>query len=176
MTEPATGAPYWYGDREVVAVLEALREFRRADQDMRRRAAAGMGMNETSMRALQVVVAAERQGRTVSPHHLARALGISTASTTKLLDRLVASGHLVRSPHPHDRRAVVVTATPHAHREIRDRLAAMHQQMADVAARVPARSRAPVRRFLEEMAGLLDAQDAAPLEPAADAVDLAAAD
>jgi len=170
MTQDATAVPYWYADEpEVTSVLEALRAFRRADQEMRRRAAAGMGMNETAMRALQVVVARERRGLAVSPHHLARALAISTASTTKLVVRLVASGHLVRSPHPRDRRGVVITATPHAHAEVRERLAAMHQHMATVASRVPARSRAHGRTFLLDMAELLDAQDpVAPLAPPAD--------
>lgn len=170
MTQDATGVPYWYADEpEVTGILEALRAFRRADQEMRRRAAAGMGMNETAMRALQVVVGRERSGLTVSPHHLARALAISTASTTKLVDRLVASGHLVRAPHPRDRRGVVITATPHAHLEIRERLATMHKEMGVVASRVPARSRAHVRAFLLDMADLLDAQDAVePLSPDAD--------
>lgn len=177
MTETATGAAYWYEDEpDVTGILEALRAFRRADQEMRRRAAAGMGMNETAMRALQVVVAGQRRGDAVSPHHLARTLSISTASTTKLVDRLVASGHLVRSPHPRDRRGVVVTATPHAHAEIRERLAVMHAQMAAVAARVPDRSRAHVQAFLVEMAHLLDEQDPVAPLASADGAATAAAD
>ena len=46
--------------------------------------------------------------------HAGDCLGISTASTTNLLDRLTASGRLTRSPHPRDRRSLVVRATEHA--------------------------------------------------------------
>jgi hypothetical protein len=45
--------------------------------------------------------------------HAGDRLGISTA-TANLLDRLTASGRLTRSPHPRDRRSLVVRATKHA--------------------------------------------------------------
>ena len=113
MPEPANPAHYWYGDDPAVAdVLEAVRAFRRSDAAMRRRTAARMSMNETDMRALQVLIGREAEGLVTSPHHVTRELGISTASTTKLLDRLTDSGHLVRESHPTDRRAVVLRPSP----------------------------------------------------------------
>ncbi|WP_246117265.1 MarR family winged helix-turn-helix transcriptional regulator [Cellulomonas composti] len=165
--EPAVTPGYWYDDDGSREVLESVRRFRRADQAMRRRIASGMSMNETDLHALQILVAAEGEPASVSPRDLARALAISTASTTKLLDRLEASGHLRRTPHPRDRRGIVVVATAHAHEEIRERLTRMHQEMAEVAARIPPEAREPVRRFLEELADLLDRHgDVAPLTPA----------
>lgn len=168
MPRPATREHYWYGDDPQVAdLLEAVRAFRRADTAMRRRTAAEMAMNETDMRALQVVIARELAGRSTSPHHLASALEISTASTTKLLDRLTASGHLVRGEHPTDRRGVVVRATPHAHDEVRDRLTAMHERMARVAHDVPEPAREAVLAFLRGMTAVLAEEDgAAALRPA----------
>ncbi|UJP39128.1 MarR family transcriptional regulator [Cellulomonas palmilytica] len=157
MPRPATAEHYWYGDDASAAqLLEAVRAFRRADVSMRRRTAAGMAMNETDMRALQVVIARELAGRCTSPHHLATALEISTASTTKLLDRLTASGHLVREAHPTDRRGVVVRATPHAHDEVHERLAGMHARMAEVADAVPRAARPAVVAFLRGVAAVLD--------------------
>ena len=46
-----------------------------------------------------------------TPTELARRLGISTAATTLVLNRLESAGHLRRDPHPTDRRKLVVTAS-----------------------------------------------------------------
>ena len=140
-------------------VLHALRRFRTADRDMRRRMSEGMDMNATDVDSLRFVIARERAGEAVTPRALATYLGISTASTTKLLDRLGRSGHLRREPHPRDRRSVVVVATDHAHAEVRTRLARMHRRMLEVAEAVPEASRPDVARFLDAMADCLSAED-----------------
>ncbi|MEL7977622.1 MarR family transcriptional regulator [Isoptericola sp. F-RaC21] len=151
---PTGGSSYWYGesDAEPRRLLEALRTFRRADEAMRRRAGREMKMNLTDLRALQHVIACEGHGEPATPRGLAEYLTISTASTTKLLDRLVASGHLERRPHPSDRRSVVVVASDAAHAEVRERLAPVHARMLEIARAVPARSRPAVRDFLLAMA------------------------
>src|SRR5688572_998841 len=115
---------------------------------MRVRASRDMDMNLTDLRALQHVIAREQSDDPVTPRSLASALGISTASTTKLLDRLCASGHLERLPHPSDRRSVVVVASPHAHVEVQERLGRMHDRMLAIAEAVPPSGRAAVHDFL----------------------------
>ncbi|MFH5823931.1 MarR family winged helix-turn-helix transcriptional regulator [Georgenia sp. AZ-5] len=166
MTVHTPSEHYWYesDDDAVVAVLRALRRFRRADQDLRRRMSADMDMNVTDVQALQFVIAAERHGELPTPRQLSRHLAISTASTTKLLDRLTASGHLERLPHPRDRRSLVLRATAHAHEEIRARLGRMHARMAEIARAVPPEARAAVVHFLTAMAEELDAEGG-PLAP-----------
>lgn len=133
-------------------LLGALRDFTRADQGMRRRLSATMRMNVTDVQALRHVIDAERVADWTTPREIADYLGISTASTTKLLDRLTASGHLVRSAHPSDRRSVVVTSTPHARAEVRARLGAMHERMRVIAEAVPLEARDDVVAFLKAMA------------------------
>ncbi|QIK85013.1 MarR family transcriptional regulator [Sanguibacter sp. HDW7] len=130
-----------------------------ADTGMRRRTARAMDMNESDMMALQLVVAAERHGTVVTPNAVALHLDISTASTTKLIDRLEDAGYLVRAPHPRDRRSVRLVPTEHAHDEIRARLTHMHAEMERVARAVPATSRADVAAFLDGMANVLDHQE-----------------
>lgn len=151
---PITGSSYWYGeaDPEPRQLLEALRAFRRSDEVMRQRASRDMGMNLTDLRALQHVIACEGREDPATPRGIAEYLRISTASTTKLLDRLVASGHLERRPHPSDRRSVVVVASPAAHAEVRERLTRVHDRMLQIARDVPPQSRAAVRQFLLAMA------------------------
>ena len=150
---------YWYDNSEsLVAILHALRRFRRSDQEMRRRMSADMDMNLSDMQAIQLVIAAEAQDELMTPRALSIHLGISSASTTKLLDRLSASGHLERHPHPTDRRALVLTCTQHAHDEIRERLSRMHARMREIAAAVPPESRQAVVDFLTQMADHLESE------------------
>lgn len=153
---------YWYDhDDAGIRILHALRRFRREDQAMRRRVSADMAMNESDLLALQHVVDAQTRGEIATPRSLSAMLGFSTASTTKLLDRLSASGHLERHPHPTDRRALEIRATAHAHEEIRGRLRAMHDAMYAIAADVPEDCRDAVVAFLTAMADHLHSQGSA---------------
>lgn len=154
-TEQVPG--YWYDDDDpATLVLGALRRFRRADQEMRRRMSADMDMNVSDVQALQLIIAAENRGEVATPRQVSAHLGISTASTTKLVDRLAASGHLERVPHPRDRRSVVLRATPYAHRELRERMARMHRRMGEIARAVRPEARKDVADFLLAMAEELD--------------------
>lgn len=153
---------YWYAgdeDPDPRRLLEALRDFRRADEAMRARVSRDMDMNVTDLRALQHVIARELTDEPATPRSLASALHISTASTTKLVDRLCASGHLERQAHRTDRRSVVVVASPKAHTEVRDRLARMHERMLEAAKAVPAHCRPAVREFLLAMAAQVEQGD-----------------
>jgi DNA-binding MarR family transcriptional regulator len=147
---------YWYADHAVMELLGALRRFRRADDSMRHRVSADLGVNPLDLRALQLVIAGERAKRPVSPGELSDRLEISTAATTKLVDRLVTSGHVRRSPHPSDRRSVVLSATAAAHRRLRRRMATVHERMGEVAAAVPAEHRTAVAEFLAAMSQVME--------------------
>ena len=93
-----------------------------------------MDMNASDLAAMRLLVVREQRGEWVSPHQIAAHLSISTASTTKLLDRLTASGHLERRPHPSDRRARVVVLTDAAraefYRHFGERMGRMREGMA----------------------------------------------
>ncbi|WP_422116465.1 MarR family winged helix-turn-helix transcriptional regulator [Brachybacterium sp. UNK5269] len=151
--------PYWYEDHDsAVALLSALRILSAADQDLRRRMSAAMDMNTTDLAALRFVIAGERSPEPVTAVRLAQHLRISGASTSKLLDRLAASGHLRRAPHPRDRRSRIIVATDHAHAEVRERLSGMHAQMLEIARQVPAGTRAATVDFLLAMARHFDTE------------------
>ena len=143
-------------DELVLEAMTAVRAFSDAMDRMHSGIRGDMDMNATDLAAMRLMVVREQRGEWVSPHQIASHLSISTASTTKLLDRLTASGHLERRPHPHDRRAVVVVATEHAHCEVRERLTNMHDVMAQIAAAVPPESRGDVAQFLTALAAHLD--------------------
>lgn len=110
-------------------ILEALRLYQAADAAMRRRTRQAMSMSENDVLVLRFLVRARGEGRTVTPTDIARYLGISTASTTALMDRLEQSGHLERARHPSDRRSVLVTNTSQADDEVRPTLDDMNERM-----------------------------------------------
>ena len=150
---------YWYPEHDsAIDVLTALRTYQAAHGDMRRRMSAGMDMNTTDLAALRHVITHERHGEPLTPLGLARLLRISGASSSKLLDRLTASGHLQRVPNPHDRRSSVVVATEHGHTEVRERLDGLHARMQEAAEQVPEEARGEVAAFLRRIAGVLDAE------------------
>ncbi len=127
---------------------------------MRRAMSERMEMNVSDIQALRSVVAGERSGHPATPRQISTELGISTASTTKLVDRLVSAGHIRRIPHPSDRRSVTLTATPNAHREIGNWLSAMHEQMGRVVRSFSPEELSHIERFLNEMSEVLDGEAA----------------
>lgn len=152
---------YWYGGTGIhhsaVQVLEALREYRAAETAMRRRTKDSMGMGETDLLAIRYLLEAARRGRPMGPRDLAARLGISSASTTTLLDRLTKSGHVRRQPHPTDRRALVVTATESADAEVRATLGPMHRRMLDAAEALTPEQAETVVGFLHAVREAVDA-------------------
>lgn len=145
-------APYAPGEREL---LRAVSDLVAADRSMRRSLSQRMAVGETDLRAVRFVMAAARTGRSVTPHELAEHLEISTASTTAVLDRVCAAGHLERVPHPSDGRSKVLVATEHAYDEVRSHLADTHDRMRAAAGRVPAPARPDVIAFLDDLAQIM---------------------
>lgn len=154
---------YWYEPDATriasVDVLNLLRRYRAADQEMRRRTRDSMGMGETDLLALRYVLRAEREGEVLTPGTLAKRLGISTASTTVLIDRLERSGHLARRPHPSDRRSLVVVSTTDSDAEVRQTLGRMHRAMIDVADSLEPQELVAVARFLSGMIEAVELAD-----------------
>jgi DNA-binding MarR family transcriptional regulator len=110
-----------------------------------------MKLNETDMKALRYLVAAKNQRQVVTPGLLSEHLSISTAATTKLLDRLAAAGHIERAPHPTDRRAVTVTITRSTHEHVRDSVGRLHARRFEAAAALTPAEREVVIRFLDDL-------------------------
>ncbi len=105
-------------DELVRATLMAMRAFGDALDRMHGGIRGDMDMNASDLAALRMIVIREQRGEWVSPHEIADHLAISTASTTKLLDRLAARGHIERLPHPRDGRARIVAITDSARQEV----------------------------------------------------------
>lgn len=137
---------------EIVDLMSALRAWHRAAARMSEASRRYMKLNENDMRALRLLIASENAGELVTARAVADHLGISSAATTKMLDRLEHGGHVERRPHPGDRRAIVLTVTPETRLAARESVGRLHARRFDVAARLSSEERGVVTRFLRELA------------------------
>ncbi len=149
---------------QVVAVLTAIRDWREAEQRLNFESRTNMKLNETDMRALRYIIASMNQGVEVTAGALAEHLHVSTASTTKLLDRLEHAGHIERHAHPTDRRAITIAITDETHQQVRRTVGRQHARRFDVAKGLTPQERDVVIRFLNDLSAIADtpADDAAP--------------
>ena len=143
---------------DAVAVLAAVKRWREAEQRMSDDSRHTMKLGDNDMKAMRFIIVSTNQGKGVTPGMIADHLGISTASTTKLLDRLEKAGHVTRAPHPTDRRAMVITVNPAAHAEVQEKVGRLHAKRFDVAARLTAKEKDTVIRFLDDLSATESAQ------------------
>ncbi|WP_211189465.1 MarR family winged helix-turn-helix transcriptional regulator [Actinomycetospora sp. TBRC 11914] len=94
----------------------AVRDLVLAGERFRARAGRRRGLSPSSVTVLSTLFLDGPRG----PSELAALLDITTASATELVDRLQALGHVVRRPHPRDRRRLLVELTDSGGREIEE--------------------------------------------------------
>lgn len=144
---------------EIVELMAALHGWHAAAARMSAASRRYMHLNQNDMRAVRFMIAAENAGEAVTARALADHLGISTAATTKMLDRLERGGHVIRRPHPVDRRAIVLQVTPSTRKAAREGVGRLHARRFDVAAGMSAPERRIVTRFLTQLAATEDTDD-----------------
>lgn len=137
--------------QQCVRVMEALHAWQTASRALSDASKRYMKLNDSDMRAIRMMIRAKKQGLIVTPKDISRAVGISSASTTKLVDRLVEAGHLVRLPHPNDRRTTCIEVTEHTRRSAQETIGRQHARRFAAAAELTRDERDAVIRFLEAM-------------------------
>ncbi|MFC5290108.1 MarR family winged helix-turn-helix transcriptional regulator [Actinokineospora guangxiensis] len=114
------------------------------------------GLQRTDAEALLLVVDAERDGEPLGPSRLARGLGISTASATVLVDRLVAAGHVRRHLDPADRRRVTLAVSAATMASAADYFAELNTRLLACLGDVPPEDIATVAGVLDTLLAALD--------------------
>ncbi|MFN8619230.1 MAG: MarR family transcriptional regulator [Chloroflexota bacterium] len=130
----------WPADPLALRLQVLLRASDLATRAMARR----LDLNLTDLAALNHLMADEPMG----PVELADRLDLSSASTTALADRLERAGHLVRRPHPSDRRRLVLEPTSHAQAEAWSVLEPLLVALSAAADGLDGEERAAVERWL----------------------------
>ncbi|GAA1546968.1 DNA-binding MarR family transcriptional regulator [Microbacterium ginsengiterrae] len=137
--------------QQISALMRALGELRDAEQKLSDASLRFMKLNQTDMRALHYLITCENSDVVVTPGAIATHLDISTASTTKLLDRLERGGHITRAPHPSDRRALAIAISPATRKSAMETVGRQHARRFTAAARLSPTERETVTRFLRDM-------------------------
>ncbi|MBX3139242.1 MAG: MarR family transcriptional regulator [Trueperaceae bacterium] len=146
------------GDQDVGQinrVMAALGRLRDAERHLSEASLKYMRLNDTDMRALHYLIVCANQGVIATAGGIATHLGISSASTTKLLDRLEQAGHVSRAPHPTDRRALSISIAPATREAAMNTVGRQHARRFLAAARLSPTEREAVIRFLTDMAAEL---------------------
>lgn len=95
-------------------------------------------------------------GGSIGPSELARRLQLTTGAVTALADRLEESGHLERSPHPTDRRRVMLRRTRKADEDLAAEIVPMSMQILALAERLTVDERQAAGRFLDGFIAIIE--------------------
>ena len=147
--------------KEIGELMAALGRLRDAEQHLSEASQRYMKLGRSDMRALHFLIVALHSKTLVTPSAIAAHLGISSASTTKLLDRLETGGHIVRAPHPNDRRALSITITDETREAAMQTVGRLQARRFYAAARLSSEDRAIVVRFLDDMTEQIALRDEA---------------
>ncbi|WP_309104304.1 MarR family transcriptional regulator [Microbacterium sp.] len=147
------------GLRQIASLMGALGDLRDAEMRLSRASRRYMQLNETDMRALHYLIVCANREVIATPGGIAQHLGISTASTTKLLDRLERGGHILRAPHPTDRRALAITITPETRLAAMETVGRQQAKRFYAAARLSEAERDVVIRFIRDMTDEITLRD-----------------
>jgi DNA-binding MarR family transcriptional regulator len=107
-------------------------------------------LNRTDLRALQAL-----RGGGMTAGRLARALGVTSGATTRVIDSLVASGHVARAPDPTDRRRVLVQLTPAAEDQVDRTFEQLRADARSLLGTYDDAALETVARFLADVRGLV---------------------
>ena len=137
---------------------------RRLDMAMSRLMVAlsrAVGISVPEMLALEYLDA----DGSIGPSELARRLQMTSGAMTALVDRLEASGHVVRQRHPADRRRVLVKRTNKADDDLGAEIAPMAMQISELAESLDDAEREAVGRFLDGFIAIIDSAAAEACAP-----------
>lgn len=148
MSEPWTPDPTEVVERTLTSaddVSWAFREANRASTDLDAALARRLELKQTDFDAMGHLMSAPEP---LGPNELARRLGITPASSTELVDRLEAAGHLRRVRSQTDRRRVELHAEPESVGRIIGELQPLFRALDDIAAGLDDTERAVVTEYL----------------------------
>lgn len=123
--------------------LEALQELVDVAGQVPHEVARRAGLSVSELHSLRHLMTAP-----LGPVELARELGVTSAASSGVVDRLVARGHAERRPHPDDGRRTEVVITDSGRLEILQRLAPMFSGLAETDSALTDDEREVVERYL----------------------------
>lgn len=135
--------------------LIALRRILRATELYARDLAHSVGLTPAQLRVLQIV----DEKTSTTPKTLATQMGVSQATVTTLVDKLVAQNLVRRVPSEIDRRQTIVEVTREGHTRLEDAPDALQQRYVRAFDALADWEQAQLVSSLERVADMLDARD-----------------
>lgn len=132
-------APGWRGSGTLDALQELVDVAGQVPHEVARRA----GLSTSELHSLRHLSRGP-----MGPVELARVLGVTSAASSGVVDRLVSHGHAHRRPHAADGRRTEVVITDSGRREVLQRLAPMFAGLAETDASLTPAERVVVERYL----------------------------
>lgn len=104
-----------HADRKALEAMIAadVRALTAESDQIGHRFAARHTVTPSDFRALLHVIVAENNGEPLTAGELRKRMGTSGAAITYLIERMIASGHLLRDSDPGDRRKVMLRVADH---------------------------------------------------------------
>lgn len=124
--------------------LDLLRELCDTAERVRPAVAERAGLSRSELLALEHLMP-----EALGPVEVSRRIGVTSAATTGIVDRLAARGHVVREPHETDRRRTQVAITESGRAEVFGYLMPMFRALAEMDGELSDDERRVVDRYLE---------------------------
>ncbi|GGE21084.1 MarR family transcriptional regulator [Primorskyibacter flagellatus] len=143
--------------------LIALRRILRATEQYERDLAASAGLSPAQLRVLQII--AGKPDASATPSALAQQMGVSQATVTSVVDKLVARGLVRRVPSETDRRQTNVILTVTGRSALDEAPDALQQRYVREFVKLEDWEQAQLVASLERVAAMMDAHliDASPV-------------
>ncbi|PTT22586.1 hypothetical protein DBR36_01565 [Microbacterium sp. HMWF026] len=133
-------------------VVRALNDLTDSGIASERAALSSLGIGPNDAKVLRFLLQRGPDDEPVTPRMLASMLGISSAATTALIDRLAEAGWVEREPYPGDRRSIVVREKIDPDSPARRILSVRRASAVAAAARLGPAERRIVADFLDDIA------------------------
>lgn len=104
------------------------------------------GLSTSELQALRYLLDGSR-----GPVELSHLLGLTSAASSGVVDRLAARGHVQRRPHPDDGRRTRVEVTESGRREVEVLMRPVVARLAETDRRLSEEERAVVQRYIGEV-------------------------
>lgn len=124
--------------------LLALRELIRAGEQVAPAVANRAGLSHNELRTLEHLV-----DHPMGPSELSRVLGVTSAASSGIIDRLEQRGHATRVDHASDKRRTSVTISDSGRAEVVGHLMPMFRELAALDAAFSEDEREVVARYLQ---------------------------
>lgn len=141
-------------------INDSLREINTLSRAFERRLGTVLAVNPTDLAAMEHLI----QEGPLTPSDLAARLGVTTAASTLVVDRLVALGHVERHRHDSDRRKIVVVPSRSSVERAIDELMPVIAGVAGLVDDLTPADRDLIAGFLQRVIDLYRSAVAAPLD------------